>query len=241
MPDSSWPAQCRSCGTPLHGPYCSACGESHLHGRLELRTLIDQALDGLINLDTRALRTIGDLMIGPAKVCRDYLDGRRVSYVHPFKYALAAFTFAILVAEFLIWRHGGPIDPVDAKVFAFQLRWGMLLHFLMMPLVAAILWPLFASAPRRLRWIEHYVFVLYCFGHVALLQGLVMPLHMDLEVVSALMLSLLPPAFTSWAAVGVYESRWWTTIPRVILAFVLMELAMFGVIKLFIPEMGLSL
>lgn len=232
---ASWPAQCRSCEADLHGPYCSACGESHVHGRLELRALLEHAFEGIANLDTRALRTIGELTVAPAKVCRDYIDGRRVNYVNPFKYALVAFTFAVLVSEALFWLDGMPTDPDEAKRVAFDLRWGLLVNFLAMPVLALGLWPLFMSA--RLRWVEHYVIVLFTCGHVALLEGLLGPILAEMPKVTPVVFALLPLAMLSWVAVGVYQTRWWTTIPRVVLAFAAMQLVVFGGIRLLVPEL----
>jgi hypothetical protein len=209
-----------------------------VHGRLELRPLVEQAFDGLVNLDTRALRTIGELSVAPGKVCRAYLDGRRVPYVNPFKYAFASFTFAVLVAELLIQLDGAPSDPVEAQLSAFSLRWGMVINFLAMPLLAACLWPLFFSAPNRLRWVEHYVLVLFAFGHVALLQGLLLPLLQQLGPPGTVVTALLPVVWLCWAAVQTHEGRWWSTIPRVLLAFAAMQAVVFGVIQLLAPDLA---
>lgn len=233
--DPSWPAQCRNCATNLHGPYCSACGQSHAHGQLELRTLVEQAFDGLVNLDTRALRTIGDLTVAPAEVCRDYLDGRRIPYVNPFKYAFATFTLVAIVAEGLIFLHGPPSDPLSAEFDAFTLRWGMLINFLAMPLLAVFLWLLFFSAPRRLRWVEHYVIVLFSFGHVALLEGLLLPLLQQAGTIVNTAFALMPVVLLSWAMIGVCETRWWTTILRVLIAFVAIRAIARGVVGLLVP------
>jgi hypothetical protein len=235
--DPSWPTQCRNCGTKLHGPYCSACGQSHVHGQLDLRTLVEQAFDGLVNLDTRALRTIGDLTVAPAKVCRDYLDGRRIPYVNPFKYAFATFTLAAIVAEALLYLHGAPSDPLTAEYYAFRLRWGLLINFTAMPLLAAFLWLLFFTAPRRLRWVEHYVIVLFTFGHVALLQGLFLPLLQQAGTVVNVAFSLLPVVLLSWAVIGVCEARWWSAILRVLAAFLAIRAIAHGVIRLLVPEL----
>jgi hypothetical protein len=207
-----------------------------VHGRLELRTLVEHAFDGLVNLDTRALRTIGELTVAPAKVCRDYLDGRRILYVNPFKYALACFTFAVLVDEALLYLHG-PSDPIDATLTAFELRWGLLINFLAMPLLAAFLWPLFFSAPNRLRWVEHYVVVLFTIGHAGLLQGVLQPVLDQLGAIGSVVYTLIPLVLLSWAAIGVYGTRWWSTIPRVLVAFAAMQAIVLGVIRLLVPDL----
>lgn len=235
--DQSVTARCRSCDAPLHGRYCSACGESHEYDRLELAVLAEDALEGVINLDTRALRTIGDLSIAPGKVCRDYLDGRRVQYINPFKYALATFAFVFLMAELLLYLHGQPSDARLATLTAFQLRWGQPLNFVAMPLLAALMLPLFLTAPRKLRWIEHYVIVLFAFGHVALLQGLFKPLLGVLGTAGQVVVAVLPIVYLSWIATSVCGTRWWTTTLRVIVAFVVMQLLLGAVVWLAAPEL----
>jgi hypothetical protein len=208
-----------------------------VHGRLDLRALIEQAMDGLVNLDNRVLRTIGELTVAPAKVCRDYLEGRRVQYVNPFKYAVVTYTFAALVSSALIWLHGFPDDPVAAKRIAFSLSWTVLTNFLAMPVLAAFLWPLFASGAHRLRWVEHCVIVLFVFGHCALLQGILEPILTELgSEVEEVVLRMLTPAMLCWVGVGVYEGRWWTTIARVLLAYFVLETIVRAVIRLFVPE-----
>jgi hypothetical protein len=235
--DHSATGRCRSCDTPLHGRYCSACGESHKHNRLELRVLAEDALEGLVNLDTRALRTIGDLTVAPVQVCRDYLDGRRIQYVNPFKYALATFAFVFLVAELLSHLHGQPADANLAALMAFQLRWGQWLNFVAMPLLALLMLPLFMTAPRRLRWIEHYVLVLFAFGHVALLQGLFKPLLGEFGAAGQVLVAVLPLAYLSWIATGICGASWWTTTLRVLVAFVVMQLVVAGAVWLVVPEL----
>lgn len=221
---SRWPLRCSSCDERLHGPYCSACGESHRYTRLELPALVEDVLDRLLELDTRVLRTIGELSVAPARVCRDYLDGRRVRYIHPFKYALATFALVYAIAELSTYLHGPPSDPQMALV----LRWGPLLTMLAMPVLAMVMMPLFANAPRKLTWVEHDVVVLYSLGHVALLQSLLNPMVTRFEIAGVVVFGLLPLAFSSWVAVGVYETRWWTTVPRVIVGFAIMWLVIGG-------------
>jgi hypothetical protein len=192
-----------------------------VYARLELRALVEDALDGLLNLDTRVLRTLADLSFAPARVCRDYLDGRRVPYIHPFKYALATFAVAFAIAQLSARLHGAPDDPR----IAFVLEWGQLLNLVALPVLASVLWLLFMRAPRSLGWVEHYVVVLYAMGHVALLQGLLNPLIGYIGDVGTVVFAALPIAFLSWTGVGVYRTPWWSTILRMLVGFVIMQVA----------------
>jgi hypothetical protein len=229
MSERTKPSNCRNCGEPLRGPFCSACGQSHRFVRLELRALLSDVLDRLVNLDTRALRTIGELTVDPGRVGREYLVGRRIPYVHPFKYAIATFVVAIVVNLLLIHRNGVPSDPQLARIVEFQLHWGQALSFAVMPLFALCLHGLFwgpprmsgaLGAPRMLEWIEHFVLVLFALGHVALLQGLLAPFVPYLGAVTPVLLVLLPIAYVSWMFVGVCRTSWWSTLLRVAVAFI---------------------
>lgn len=223
------PDHCRSCGEPLVGPYCSECGESHRHLRLSARALAEDVLDGLANLDTRVLRTVGELGVNPGKLGRDFLTGRRRPYVNPFKYALATFAFAMLVNQGLLYLHGVPSDPETARVAEFSLQWGQALNFAVMPVFALCIYGLFyggprlrgaVGAPRQLEWIEHYVLVLFALGQVALIQGLLAPFLRYLGIVGPIVFVVLPIFYVSWMCVGVCRTPWWSTVLRVSVAFI---------------------
>ncbi|MFO7561920.1 MAG: DUF3667 domain-containing protein [Enhygromyxa sp.] len=219
------PEICRTCEEPLYGPYCSACGESHRFVRLELRALLEDVLDGIVNLDTRVLRTVGELSVDPARVGRDYLVGRRKPYINPFKYALATFALAVAISQGLILLGKVPESPL----VEFTLNWGQAINFAVMPVFALCLYGLFygpprmrvLGAPRQLEWVEHYVLVLFALGHVALLQGLFSPFVPYLGAVAQVIFFLiLPIAYVSWMFVGVCRTAWWSTIPRVAVGFI---------------------
>lgn len=241
------PESCRTCEEPLYGPYCSACGESHRFLRLELRALFEDVLDGLVNLDTRALRTVGELSVDPARVGRDFLVGRRKPYVNPFKYALATFALAIAFNQVLIRLGKIQSDPITE----FSLHWGQALNFAVMPVFALCLYGLFygpprmrtaLGAPRQLEWIEHYVLVLFAVGHVALLRGLLAPFVPYLGVVAqVLFFVVLPIVYVSWMFVGVCRTSWASTIPRVAVGFIAgMEVPARLLSRLIAPELFVS-
>lgn len=228
-------ARCRSCAAPLHGPYCSICGESHVHGRLELRELASHAIERLRRAETPALRTMGDLSVAPARVCADYLDGRRRCYVNPVCYALVSVGFAFAVAHLIVGLDAGVEPSALAGYTAYAMGWGQLLNLLAMPLMALLLVPLMAGAPRELRWVEHLVVVLYGLGHVALIHGLLSPLMPHFGALGRAAMILLPFAYMGWIAVGVYGGRWWSTALRVIAVICALSLASAALVRFLAP------
>jgi Protein of unknown function (DUF3667) len=92
-------ALCANCGAELHGPYCHVCGQSaDTHKRSILR-LIWEAGEALFELDGRLWRTLPDLFLRPGRLARDYLDGRIVRHVPPFRTFLVALVLFIFAGQ----------------------------------------------------------------------------------------------------------------------------------------------
>ena len=88
---------CRNCGTPLAGPYCSACGQRVLDLDRPLRDLVGEWASAVAAFDTRLVRTVWPLFRRPGFLTAEFLAGRRVRYVHPLKLYLAISLVAFLV------------------------------------------------------------------------------------------------------------------------------------------------
>lgn len=87
---------CANCGTSLTGAYCHACGQSsHIHR--SLLHMVEELLHGLFHFDTKAWRTIPALIFRPGQLTREYIAGKRTSYVSP----LALFLFLIFFMFFV--------------------------------------------------------------------------------------------------------------------------------------------
>lgn len=79
---------CANCSTILNGKYCHNCGQiGHIHR--SLLHMVEETLHGIFHFDTKAWRTIPSLIFKPGVLTRNYIDGKRASYVSP----LALFLF----------------------------------------------------------------------------------------------------------------------------------------------------
>jgi Protein of unknown function (DUF3667) len=96
--------QCANCGSDLHGAYCSVCGQRvalHSHSVLGL---ISEATEVLTHADSSLWRTLRPLLFQPGLLTQKYLEGRRVSFLSPFRlYILLSVVF------FLIFAVTGPV------------------------------------------------------------------------------------------------------------------------------------
>lgn len=194
--------------------------------------MLGDLVDGVLELDSRILRTLADLSLAPGAVCRDYIGGRRVAYLNPFAYALACLVTLLLVRAGLDHLHGSPAG--DGLIA----RWGELIQFVALPIVALLLVPLFSSARRRLRWIEHYVVTLYGFGHLWLISALLWPLSERLDF-PGWVGQLIPVVYLSWVFTGVYGSRWWTAALRTLVLWFATVMITLSVEAFVAPEVAL--
>jgi len=98
---SSSPRQCPNCGTPLSGPYCSACGQEDHSLAVPLHRLILDFLSDNFQFDSRVGRTLGLLLFRPGRLTREYLSGRRQSHIPPVRLYLFVTILFFLTVGFL--------------------------------------------------------------------------------------------------------------------------------------------
>lgn len=77
--------RCPNCLTPLHGLFCSECGQHQSDLDRPFREIVSEGLSTFVAFDTRIGRTIGPLIRRPGMLTSEFLEGRRARYVHPFK------------------------------------------------------------------------------------------------------------------------------------------------------------
>ena len=95
---------CKNCGTPLEGWYCYACGQNADTHHRSILHLIWEAIEGMFHLDGRLANTLPLLFFRPGKLAKDYMEGRIVRHVPPFRTFLVALLLFIFAAEHAI--HG---------------------------------------------------------------------------------------------------------------------------------------
>ena len=95
-------AHCANCGAALEGPYCHACGQEYDRHKRSIFHLIWEAVEGLFHLDGRLSRTLPALFFQPGKLAKDYMEGRLVRHVPPFRTFLVALLLFIFAAEHAI-------------------------------------------------------------------------------------------------------------------------------------------
>lgn len=96
------PTHCRNCGAALQGPYCHACGQPVKGLMRPLGSVFGDLLDSVFDLDLRVLRTLGPLFTRPGFLTLEYLAGRQVRYVTPFRLFFFLAVLAFFVARLTV-------------------------------------------------------------------------------------------------------------------------------------------
>jgi len=85
---------CPNCSAALDGPYCASCGQRQVDLDQPFRELAAEAMESFLSFDARILQTLWPLIRRPGLLTVEFMEGRRVRYVHPFK---LYFAFSVLL------------------------------------------------------------------------------------------------------------------------------------------------
>jgi hypothetical protein len=93
-------ARCKNCEAVLLGRYCVNCSQAadvHVPTTLELT---HELLEGLTHSDSRLWRTLTTLWFKPGKLTEEFVAGRRIAYLPPFRLYLIVSIVFFLLASF---------------------------------------------------------------------------------------------------------------------------------------------
>ena len=97
-------AACLNCGTRLVGSHCHSCGQAaHVHRTIA--AFFHDLVHGVFHFEGKIWRTLPMLAWHPGRLTREYIDGRRASYVSP----IALFLFVVFLTFALFNLAGDPI------------------------------------------------------------------------------------------------------------------------------------
>lgn len=102
--------ECLNCGHPLDisDKYCPNCSQANSTKKLTLKDFFDEFFSGLINYDSKLIKTLSALLLRPGRISKDYVNGKRVSYTNPFRFLLSlAFLY------FLMFTYNSQFDSWD--------------------------------------------------------------------------------------------------------------------------------
>jgi hypothetical protein len=89
---------CLNCGTIVNGRYCHVCGQENLEPKESFWHLVTHFFNDITHFDGKFFTTLKDLLFKPGFLSREYVKGRRATYLNPVR--MYVFTSAIFFLLF---------------------------------------------------------------------------------------------------------------------------------------------
>jgi hypothetical protein len=89
---------CLNCGTIVQGRYCHKCGQENVVPKESFWHMVTHFVYDITHFDSNFFTTLKDLIFKPGFLSREYMSGKRASYLHPIK--MYVFTSAIFFLLF---------------------------------------------------------------------------------------------------------------------------------------------
>lgn len=87
---------CSNCGNKFTGKYCHNCGQGKVK-RLEVKTILHDVTHGILHWENSFLKTCRHLILSPGRTVKEYIAGKRRSYIKPFTYFIFIQTVFVIV------------------------------------------------------------------------------------------------------------------------------------------------
>ncbi len=93
---------CLNCNAVLLGKYCHICGQENVEPKETVWHLINHFIQDITHFDGKFFHTLRCLLWKPGYVSREYINGRRASYLNPVRMYVftSAFFFLIFFTVF---------------------------------------------------------------------------------------------------------------------------------------------
>lgn len=92
-----------NCNTDLYGNYCHTCGQENIEPKETFLSLVTHFFYDITHFDGKFFSTLKYLALKPGFLSKEYIRGRRVSYLHPIR--MYVFTSAIFFIIFFSMFH----------------------------------------------------------------------------------------------------------------------------------------
>lgn len=113
--------ECANCGTGVIGEYCHHCGQKARLHKDSFFHMVTHFVADYFHYDHKFLQTLKLLIIKPGRLSREYMSGRRASYLHPIQ--LYIFVSAVFFLFFFMSFHVRSYYDKDGAVTT-EYVWG---------------------------------------------------------------------------------------------------------------------
>ncbi len=99
---------CLNCGAFVQGRYCQACGQENIEPKESFWSMLRHFFEDITHFDGKFFTTLKDLFVRPGFLSKEYMKGRRMSYLHPVR--MYVFTSAIFFLIFFSFTNTGDLN-----------------------------------------------------------------------------------------------------------------------------------
>jgi hypothetical protein len=100
---------CLNCGTIVHGPFCHICGQENVVTKQNFLSLTQHFIYDVFHFDGKFFETLKFLVTRPGYIPKQFIEGKRKSYLDPIRMYL--FTSAVFFLVFFSVK-----DPREAII-----------------------------------------------------------------------------------------------------------------------------
>jgi uncharacterized protein DUF3667 len=104
---------CLNCNASLYGRYCHICGQENLEPKETVWHLVNHFFQDVTHFDGKFFSTVKYLITKPGFLSREYMLGRRASYLNPIR--MYVFTSAIFFVILFSLTNADKIMKLDEK------------------------------------------------------------------------------------------------------------------------------
>ncbi|MET0637970.1 MAG: DUF3667 domain-containing protein [Chitinophagaceae bacterium] len=92
---------CLNCGTMVEGRYCQVCGQENTEPHETFLGMVNHFFSDITHFDGKFFKTLGILGSKPGFLSKQYISGKRNSYLHPVRmYVFTSAVFFLVVFTF---------------------------------------------------------------------------------------------------------------------------------------------
>lgn len=105
---------CLNCGATVIGRFCHICGQENIEPKETVWQLITHFFNDITHFDGKFFTTLKDLIIKPGFLSKEYMIGRRASYLNPVR--MYVFTSAIFFLIFFTFFYSHEITLTNTTI-----------------------------------------------------------------------------------------------------------------------------
>ncbi len=112
--------KCLNCGTETIGLYCHNCGQENIEPKESVWHLVSHFFQDVTHFDGKFFTSLKDLILKPGFLSKEYVIGRRASYLNPIRMYLftSAIFFLIFFSLYTVNEKSFSMGDIKGKTFA---------------------------------------------------------------------------------------------------------------------------